>query len=209
MIRSDPLQRALKQFLGEAGLLRRRRSYLIGQREDRDSFVESNVSWIARCFGRDRYVYLVSPLTREVSTGYVIERVEQLSYVDPREISIPDTYSGISDERRGFQRDALWEFNDGQFGERSALTVYGFWIDSSVGDHLIRDMRGGEELGTPFGPWPAPECVRVFATEQAAYTYLDNITGEKVPPQIRHLAWIAIAVSTILWQWHDEITRLF
>ena len=51
--------------------------------------------------------------------------------------------------------------------------------------------------------------MRRFNSEQAAYAYLDNINGEKIPARIRHIAWVAIAVSTILWQWHDEIAGLF
>ena len=209
MINGSPLARRLTRFLGETGMLRRRQSYAIGQREERDSFVESRLSWIVRCFGKDRYVYLVSPLAKDPDAGYVIERVEQLSYVNPREVSIPDAYSGIRDETRGFQKEALWAFNDGSFGERSALTVYGFWIDSSLGDDWGGEVGSVDHVGTPFGQWPAPDCVRVFATEQAAYSYLDNLTGEKIPAQVRHFAWIAIAASTILWQWHDEVANLF
>lgn len=205
----DLLRGKLGDYLREAGLVRRKQFYVIGQREARTSYVESSVSWLARCLGRDRYVYLVSPLESDTNTGYVIERVEQLSFVDPREVVISDMYSGISDEKRGIQRDALWEFNDGTFGERSALTIYGFWIDSGPGDYWPEGEESIQHLGTPFGQWPAPESVRVFATEQAAYSYLEKITGERIPPQVRHLAWIAIAASTILWQWHEEISALF
>ena len=45
----------------------------------------------------------------------------------------------------------------------------------------------------------------MFSTEQAAYSYLPNVNGEKIPPQIKHIAWVAIGTSTIAWQWHDEI----
>ena len=209
MTKGNTWTRKALHLLGETGLLRRRRPYEIGQRESRDSYLETRISWIARCFGRDRYVYLVSPIRSQQGGGYVIERVEQLSYVDPQSVAIPDTYSGISDERRGYQRDALWAFNDGSFGERCALTVCGFWIDSRFGEDWGGQMSGTDDLGTPFGPRPVPDSVRVFATEQAAYVYLDNLTGEKVPAQVRHLAWLAIALSTILWQWHDEIAKLF
>ena len=209
MIGIDSLKGKMGHFIGEVGLVRRKQAYAIGQREERTSYVESSVSWITRCLGRDRYVYLVSPLSNDSNDAYVIERVERLSFVDPREVAISDMYSGISDERRGIQRDALWAFNDGTFGERSALTIYGFWIDSGLGDYWPEGDGSGRHLGTPFGQWPAPESVRVFVTEQAAYSYLEKITGEKIPPQVRHLAWIAIAISTILWQWHDEIAGLF
>ena len=91
--------------------------------------------------------------------------------------------------------------------------MFGYWIGSygdwsgAYADH-VRDPRAAVSGGA-FAGVPLPDEVRAFDTEQAAYAYIENITGEKIPAQIRHIAWVVIAVSTILWQWHDEIAELF
>ena len=204
--------RVAKRTLVEVGLLRKVRAYQIGESDfAKSSIIETRLSWLGRCFGWDRYEYLVTSLEWDGEKKYIIERVERLSYVDPTKVVIPDGYSGLYDERRGVQRDPLWGRNAGRFGERSALTVYGFWIGSDISfDDPLDFERAGPEgpfpsLGSPFAGGPVPHVVRFFDTEQAAYSYLENVNGEKIPARIRHIAWVAIATSTILWQWQDKI----
>lgn len=205
----------LHQVASQAGLLRRERTYHIGEVDARRAFVETRLSWLARCFAWDRYVYVVTPLEWGGRKNYIIERAERLSYVDPTEVAIPDGYSGIDDEGGRIQRDPLWGLNAGRFGERSALTIYGYWIDSDISFERTMDLdRTGPDdpfppLGSPFAGSPVPNVVRFFETEQAAYSYLKNINGDRIPARIRHIAWVAIALSTILWQWHDKIADLF
>lgn len=205
----------LRQIASRAGLLRKERTYQVGEVETRPAIVETRLSWLARCFARDRYVYVVTPLEWSGGKNYIIERAERLSYVDPADVVIPDGYSGLDDERGRIQKDPLWGLNAGRFGERSALTIYGYWISSDISfegpldlDHASPDGPF-PPIGSPFAGGPVPSAVRLFDTEQAAYAYLENINGEKIPAQIRHLAWVAIGISTILWQWHDEIVALF
>lgn len=205
----------LRQIASRAGLLRKERTYQAGQLETRRAIIETPLSWLARCFARDRYVYVVTSLEWDGRKSYIIERAERLSYVDPADIPIPDAYSGIGDEQGRIQKDPLWSFNAGEFGERSALTIYGYWINSDLSfegppnlDHAGPDGLF-PPIGGPFAGSPVPGVVRMFDTEQAAYAYLENINGEKIPAQIRHLAWVAIGISTVLWQWHDEIAALF
>ena len=216
MVGVSRLGDAVKRMLAEIGLARKEQSYIIGESGfARRSILETRLSWFARCFGQDRYVYVVTPLEWTGEKKHIIERVERLSYVDPAKVTIPDGYSGLYDERRGIQRDALWGLNAGRFGERSALTIYGFWIDSDISFDEPPDLdRAGPDdpfpsLGSPFAGGPVPSIVRFFDTEQAAYAYLENINGEKIPASVRHLAWVAIGLSTILWQWHGEIAGLF
>ncbi len=205
----------LRQIASRAGLLRKERTYQAGQLETRRAIIETRLSWLARCFAWDRYVYVVTPLEWGDRKNYIIERVERLSYVDPADVVIPDGYSGIDDEQGRIQRDPLWGLNAGRFGERSALTIYGYWINSDISFERPLDLnRAGPDspfpqIGSPFAGSPVPNVVRFFETEQAAYSYLKNINGDKIPARIRHIAWVAIALSTILWQWHDKIAALF
>ena len=205
----------LRQIASRAGLLRKERTYQAGQFETRRAIIETRLSWLVRCFAWDRYVYVVTPLEWDGRKNYIIERVERLSYVDPADVVIPDAYSGIDDEQGGIQKDPLWSFNTGEFGERSALTIYGYWINSDLSFAGPQDLdQAGPDgpfppIGSPFAGSPVPGAVRFFETEQAAYSYLKNINGDKIPARIRHIAWVAIALSTILWQWHDKIAALF
>ena len=214
---SDSWFTKLKGFLANRGLLRREATYDVGRVDLRFATIETKFSWITRSFFRDRYVYFVSRVQASPDDVYIIERVEQLAYFGKEEhdIPIPDGYSALTDGKHGTQKNALSRSNSGQLGERSALTVYGPWIRSSI--TLLSGLELEEkELdpylqaeGGPFAGAEVPDAVRRFNSEQAAYAYLDNINGEKIPARIRHLAWVAIAVSTILWQWHDEIVGLF
>ena len=215
LLQSDSRFAKVKRFLANRGLVRREATYDVGRVDLRSATIETKLSWITRSFFRDRYVYFVSRVQASPDDVYIIERVEQLAYFDREERETPDGYSALTDDKRGTQKNALSRSNSGQLGERSALTVYGFWIRSSI------TLLSGFELeeqepdpylqaeGGPFAGAEVPDAVRRFNSEQAAYAYLDNINGEKIPSRIRHLAWVAIAVSTILWQWHDEIAGLF
>ena len=214
---SDSRFAKFKRFLANHGLVRREATYDVGQVDLRFATIETKFSWITRSFFRDRYVYSISRVQASPDDVYIIERVERLAYFNKGEhdIPIPDGYSALTDDKRGTQKNALSRSNSGQLGERSALTVYGFWIRSSItlfsGFELEeQDPDPSLQLeGGPFAGAVVPDVVRRFDSEQAAYAYLENINGDKVPARIRHIAWVAIAVSTILWQWHDEITGLF
>lgn len=205
----------LKDFLANRGVLRKQVAYSVGDVSPRVAWMETNLSWISRCFCRDRYVYFVSPVQISRRDVYIIERVEKLAGRGWRKGSMPTDYSGLVDETRGFQITALSRSNRGQFGERSSLTIYGDWIQSSLthvsqwrDSHKDRTPNPPPD-NAPFAGAAIPEEVRRFDSEQAAYAYLENINGDKIPARIRHIAWVAIAVSTILWQWHDEIAGLF
>ncbi len=198
--------------LARFGLIRRQGSYEVGGVDVRSATIETRFSWVLRSFfGRDRYVYFVSPVVASPRDVYIIERVERLTFFDSEKDEIPENYSGLVDGKRGVQKDALSLSNGGESGERSALTVYGFWIQSSMtlfGTWEVTDRNPDPTLppdGSPFAGSPVPDAIRKFDSEQAAYTYIENINGEKIPAWLRHLAWVAIGVSTILWQWHDEI----
>jgi len=208
---SDSWFTKLKGFLANRGLVRRETTYDVGQVDWRPATIETKFSWIFRSFFRDRYVYFVSRVKASPDDVYIIERVERLAYFGDGIYEIPDDYSALVDDKRGMQKNALSRSNSGQLGERSALTVYGFWIRSSItllSGLELEDQDPDPSLhleGGPFAGSAVPDAVRRFHNEQAAYAYLDNINGEKIPARIRHIAWVAIAVSTILWQWHDEI----
>ena len=218
--KSAPLKSRVKAGLAKLGLVRRQTHYRIGRgpvpSTTLATIIESKFSWISRCFFRDRYVYIVSAVD-EGDTVYIIERVEQTTYLDEAEEEyVSEDYSGLVDDARGLQRDAFSRFNRGTLGERSALTIYGFWIESSInagperaGIDDIYDDTSLPLSHIPFGWIPVPDAVRRFNSEQAAYAYLENINGGKVPARIRHIAWFAIGLSTILWQWHGEIVGLF
>ena len=204
-----------RRFWASVWLRQRRTEYGHGEIESRDSFIESKISWIWRSFGRDRYVYTVTEVPLGPRTVHIIERVQRLSFLSQPEDGQIDGYSGIHDKHFGIQRDPFFWWNDGTYGERSTLTIYGTWIASypinrsEHHDHApISDPPAEHRLpplGAPFANVPLPTEIRIFSTEQAAYSYLPNVNGEKIPPQIKHIAWVAIGVSTIAWQWHDEI----
>lgn len=232
-----------RRALSSVRLRQRQIEYHLGQIETRDSFIESRFSWIWRSFGRDRYVYLVTEIPYKRDSIYIIERVEQLSFLNRPLDGESLGYSGAYDEHSGMQRNPLYSFNDGDYGERSALTIYGTWITSyphagwyqqglhESTEELEEPMEQSMEelmeeimkepieelvevepddpslppLGSPFSGVSLPAELRIFQSEQAAYSYLPNVNGEKIPPQIKHIAWVAIGVSTIIWQWHDEI----
>lgn len=214
---SDSRFAKVKRFLANRGLARREAIYDVRRVDLRFATIETKLSWITRSFFRDRYVYFVSRVQASPDDVYIIERVERLAYFGKEEhdIPIPDGYSALTDEKRGTQKNALSRSNSGQFGERSALTVYGSWIQSSItflSGLELEDQDPDPSLqpaGGPFAGSDVPDDVRRFNSEQAAYAYLDNINGEKIPARIRHIAWFAIGLSTILWQWHDEIAGLF
>lgn len=193
--------------LARFGLIRRQGAYEVGGVDVRSATIETMFSWIFRSFWRDRYVYFVSPVVASPRDVYIIERVERLTYFDSEKNEMPESYSGLVDRERGVQKDALTRSNGGELGERSALTVYGFWIQSSttlISKWEVDDPNPDPSLppdGSPFAGSPVPDAVRKFDSEQAAYAYLENINGEKVPAWLRHLAWATIGISTILWQW--------
>ena len=241
--KTEQLLKLSRRALPSVRLRQRQTKYHLGEIEMRDSFIESRFSWIWRSFIRDKYVYLVTEIPYKRDSIYVIERVEQLSFLNRPLDREPHGYSGAYDEHSGMQRDPLFWFNDGDYGERSALTIYGTWITSypRVGwdqrdmhestEELEEPMEHSMEelmeeitkepieelveiepddpslppLGSPFSGVPLPAELRIFQSEQAAYSYLPNVNGEKIPPQIKHIAWVAIGISTIAWQWHDEI----
>lgn len=207
---SDSRPSKVRQVLARCGLVRKEAIYEVGQIDLRSATIETKISWIWRGFFRDGYAYFVSPVVASPRDVYIIERVERrtrsLRDDDPFE-----GYSGIVDGEQGVQLDALSRFNSGQLGERSALTVYGYWIQSSK--TLLSGLEAGDPNrdsdlppdGSPFAGSPLPDAIRRFDSEQAAYAFLENLNGEKIPARIRHLAWVAIAASTILWQWQDQI----
>ena len=191
-------------------LVRREATYEVGQIDLRSAMIETKISWVWRCFFRDGYAYFVSPVESMAKAVYIIERVERRTR-SLRADDLLEGYSGIVKDEQGVQLDALSRFNSGHLGERSALTVYGYWIQSSktlLSGLESEDPNRAPELppdGSPFAGSPIPDAIRRFDSEQAAYAFLENLNGEKVPARIRHFAWLAIAVSTILWQWWDKI----
>ena len=205
--------------LARFGLMRTTATYRIGQHDDRVVMIDGWLAWFRRCFLRDRYVYFVSQVREPGGPVplYIIERVtHHLAHFDSESTPVPAGYSGIHDDRRGFRKNPLAPTNRDQlFGERSALTVHGSWIDSTpaarhagTGYALLSEIDGNPQNVAFGGLGEVPVDVRRFQTEQAAYLYLDNLTGEKVPGWLRHLAWATIGVSTIAWQWHSQIADL-
>ena len=201
----------IKRILAKSHLVRARKVYKHGEIEVRDAIFDPLWSWVLRSFIRDRYTYIVSSISNHrnhrghqgKSDGYMIERIGRVPFLSESDAASPPRgHSGLDDDERGLQDDPMKWTNERYAGERSALTIYGYWLGSYPSGYANPDSSASSKV--PFDSVPIPDCVRIFETEEEAYAYLPSVTGERIPAKVRHFAWLAIALSTFLWQWHDK-----
>ena len=150
-----------------------------------------SVSWIKRAFWFDHYSYFVATYhypDNGVPLYYIARARTSLEFYSHEEvISLPDGASGLEEDDGTYRLQKL--------PDEEALTKFGYWLNTPWTDQFY-----GLDQPAPIGPMPLPTEVLAFNTEQAAYEYMNRVSGREIPPQILHLAWFTIGLSTFLWQ---------
>lgn len=192
---------------GRVGLSKREWLYKHGEIGDpsADSGQRSgNVSWIRRAFWFDRYAYFVAAHEAhdDGDKTYYIARAPKRPdfYTLEESISLPDGTSGL------IEYDGEHQYQHQKQQPEEALTKFGYWLTTPWTDQLY--ARAHPESWN----MPLPNEVLTFASEQSAYEYMSRVSGREIPPQVLHLAWFFIGLSTFLWQvisWGPTIYKFF
>ena len=162
-----------------------------------------SVSWIRRAFWFDKYVYFVavhSWADGSHPTYYIARAPKSVEFLSHEEsISLPDGASGL--EAGGAEYRLQYQQPE------EALTKFGYWLSTPWTDWLYKH----DEPQFPEG-MPLPDEVMTFSSEEAAYEHMSRVSGREIPPQMLHLAWFTIGLSTFLWQvtsWGPTIYKFF